>query len=407
SSHKSLQTRHGGCYRTVKRALQLVEQQGLIERCGRGYRIAPIVSGRGGTVVFIARGADPNQIMLMPPRGQAYLHALDREASRAGVRVDVSPYVFVGEGRMAPAVQWRNRNNTFVRERRILGFVVLATGTSLEPEELVRDLLPYQLPIAVIDESPSGHAPAVPGRARVLWISAVDSARAGERMGQHLLAAGHRRIAFICAHAHHDWSAPRLEGLQRVYRQAGIPDAVMTLRRESPQLSPSSRSALEAAVRSHLGDTVLRSMEELPGPLPSRVVVERFWGRMLSPVRGSLGWAAVESLPGARSVLTLAHQALSHDWITAWVGSSARTAVMLLEFLAVCGVAVPKDLSVVGFDDTPEAAAHRLTTYSFNPEATIAHAMRHVLDDSRRKRTGGGLRRIAIDGFVNVRGSCG
>lgn len=407
SSHKSLQAHYGSCYRTVKRALRLLEARELIERDGRGYRVSPIVSERGDTIVFITRGDDPNHVTLVPPRGHAYLHALDREASRAGVRVDVAPYWFVGPGRMAGTVDWRDRSNAFVRERRILGFVVWPTALALDPGSLIRELAPYGVPIAVIDESCAPRPPPVPGRADVLWIEAVNSRRAGERMGRHLLAAGHRRVAYICAHAAHDWSTPRLEGLSCVYAQADLPGAVTACRQVSPSLPQASRAALDAAVRGHLGDTLLRSSEKPPNPMPSRAVVERFWGRMLSPVQGSLGWAAVESLPVARSVLSLAHQALQRRDITAWVGSNALTATILLELLAVNGLAVPDDLSVAGFDDTVQASAHRLTTYSFNPEATIGYAVRHVLGAGRRGRARSGLERVVVDGFVNVRATVG
>jgi len=90
---------------------------------------------------------------------------------------------------------------------------------------------------------------------------------------------------------------------------------------------------------------------------------------------------------------------------TAVVGASDDLALACLSALRNAGRRVPQELSVVGFDDTPEAAASDLTSYNFDSQAAAQAMPNHIL------QPGPGMQRTAkpvdIRGFVNRRGSAG
>ncbi|HUV31998.1 MAG TPA: LacI family DNA-binding transcriptional regulator [Devosiaceae bacterium] len=69
------------------------------------------------------------------------------------------------------------------------------------------------------------------------------------------------------------------------------------------------------------------------------------------------------------------------------------------------GLAVPRDVSIIGFDDVPEAGnpAHDLTTYSQPAGAFVSAAIRII--DARNAEPAGRARRVEIPGELMVRGS--
>ena len=110
--------------------------------------------------------------------------------------------------------------------------------------------------------------------------------------------------------------------------------------------------------------------------------------------------------PDAR-MQALMSDAFSSREVTAWVAVTDALAIRALSWLAGKGVRPGRDLSVAGFDDSPDAFLHSLTSYNFNCEATV-HAMLAHLVGRRMTQSGKNKREIVeIEGFVTPRSSTG
>jgi DNA-binding LacI/PurR family transcriptional regulator len=57
--------------------------------------------------------------------------------------------------------------------------------------------------------------------------------------------------------------------------------------------------------------------------------------------------------------------------------------LLVLDFLRRRGLQVPRDLSLVGFDDTAEGARRDLTSYNFDFERFNHYVLRYLLEPAR------------------------
>ena len=97
--------------------------------------------------------------------------------------------------------------------------------------------------------------------------------------------------------------------------------------------------------------------------------------------------------------------ALSLRGVTAWVVENDQLAFVVLEVLRSRGVRVPERISVVGFDDEPDAFGVGLTTYNYNVSAYVDAMVDYILGGlSSRHLRGHGL--TEIPGYVVERSSC-
>jgi len=103
----------------------------------------------------------------------------------------------------------------------------------------------------------------------------------------------------------------------------------------------------------------------------------------------------------------LMEQALACPGVTAWAAGNDRSALIALAFLKERGVRVPDDLSVVSFDDLPQAYAAGLTSYNFNESAGVRAVFSHVLGVGPRVRGVPAHEPVEIEGFMSVRATSG
>ena len=170
----------------------------------------------------------------------------------------------------------------------------------------VNAALERRLPLVVCD---TPHLPGVP------FVS-IDDRGAARAAAQHLLDLGHRRLAVVSLRMRDD---------------------------------------------GHLG-----FVEEDRRCDPAyRVTAERLTGYEEAFATAGLGWDAVpiyEVHVNARTLAREAVPALLEHAPTAVLGMSDELALGVVDGARAAGVEVPRDLSVVGFDDAPPAAPRGLTT---------------------------------------------
>ncbi len=385
-SPKELAVSYGVCYRTLKRALdRLVEDRILMVRDRRYVRAGTTAGVSHGAVALVASGYANGEMRLLSHRTQQLIQALATACALSGMRLEVSPYDN-DSGRLAV------RSRTVLglgsqrrAQRTLLGCVVLPlTIPGAQVRTLCAEILDTGVPVAVLDETTDLSFDVALRDRRARLFRLATNRTACRTVAMHLASLGHRRVAFVSPIMRGSWPHDRCASLQSAFREAGFGEAVVTFAAPESPLPPLS------------GDAVLDS--------DTQVLIERT--RTVRSLRYQ-----VELITQREQVLPvlvpLMEQALADSSITAWVAVNDDIAIECINFLRSRGKRVPRDISVVGFDDNLEAFFRSLTSYNYNASAAANAMLSHVLSPTvslaRREIAGA----TEIEGFLDVRGSSG
>jgi DNA-binding LacI/PurR family transcriptional regulator len=203
---------------------------------------------------------------------------------------------------LLPGFPGEARDASAARNAMVDGFVIYSVS---EDDQLVLSTLERGLPVVVVDQP---HLEGVP------FVS-VDDTSAARAAAEHLLGLGHRRFGVVSF------------GLRRDGRQ-GLAD----LERQRSSRYPVSRARLGGYTAALEGAGIS-------------------WSNV--PVFECQGSSQSLGLEAARTLLALPERP------TAILATSDRLAVGVVKAANEAGISVPGDLSVVGFDDTLEAASSK------------------------------------------------
>ncbi len=393
-SSKHLLRTYGVSYPTVRKALEQLRGEGLVQPFGHGYRVRGLGSQAGrGTVVVLARGAhDLNRLSV---RAQELYRAAQGECARARTGIHLAFYDYNRAGRLTLPAEDR----AMLREPHrhgLLGFFLFERGFPAGSARVAARAAAHTgLPVAVLVET-GACAPGEFGRighlTREFSISCLSLC--GTVVARFLLGCGHQRIAYICPSHRTTWSQNRLAGIRRTFAEAGLGDGVVafTADHRAPVGTPAAQfDDAGAAVGRILGAAADR--QDRYGQLLARAL-PGLTQRISDAV-------SREALGG--DLRPLLEAAVAERSVSAWVGSNDDVAVQCLRFLGGRGIAVPGELSVVGFDDTLEAFIRDLTSYNHNMTAVVRAMLSHVLQPRARAATQVARQSTEVEGFVTVR----
>jgi hypothetical protein len=120
--------------------------------------------------------------------------------------------------------------------------------------------------------------------------------------------------------------------------------------------SPPCPSTIDASILREIQDSISQFFT-----MTNSAASKRFSGNIVPAL-----WLHLNNR--ARDLWLVPHfaRAVEDTTVSAWIGANDSTAAAALEFLDARGIRVPGDISVFGFDNTPEAFAMDLSTYNFN-----------------------------------------
>lgn len=380
---KELSVRYGVCYRTLKRALDSLVESGDIVPSRRTYRV-PAFSTAQHTNTVVLFGGPATSAQLEPSsRSLQFLRMLQQECARSAVRLTTQP--------IDESIAYLQKGSP------VLGSMVWASGMGREPlARVLESLVHRRVPVSVFDDV-GGFRPPGAAANRFKVFTVANSQEPGRRAGRYLLNLGHRTIAYVSPFHQDGWSRRRLQGLRQAFESTGLPDGVRSFVLEnSPYRAPLMGRivVVQRALESLLArDSLLRSQ-----PLGHSALVrtaETLHAQLISfrrrATRDRLG-----------SLLT---SAISDTGITAWVAANDRIAVDCIELLEEHGRQVPRDVSVMGFDDGMDALLNSLTSYNFNASAVMHAMLDYILAYGSRRRSTRAKRPVEVEGFVTERGT--
>ncbi len=395
-SCKELAATHGAAHVTVRRALDSLVCDRVLERFGRGYRVdrGPSPPSRA-TVVVIAFTADMHILSALSPRAQELWRQLQSQCVSRGLAVRVVDCESAVGSKRGHYLESQSVVELAAQEA-VVGFMVLTTGLSADWRARIRELLSqHAQPAAFVDENSSTRPPpAGKGRQRE-WCRTFCPSRemtAGESVGNHLRSLGHRRIACFTLSDDVAWCRQRREGLESSFARAGMTGAVVSV--ATPEVSDFEHR--ERHLRQH--------------PAYARFLdsTAAFFGGVTAVTEGMMDYFHnFHAVPYAWSKFLAQRlesgfeRARADQSITAWVATNDDVAFHALAYLNRLQVRVPHALSVVGFDDTVDAFGEGLTSYNFNMAGVVAAALDHILNRIRPIGASGS----EIPGFLSVRHS--
>jgi DNA-binding LacI/PurR family transcriptional regulator/DNA-binding transcriptional regulator YhcF (GntR family) len=380
---KTLRAQFGVTHRTLNAALSHLAVHGDVEPYRRTWRSRlPHTKTHGRAAVLLLTREDPSAgVALMTPRAQELFRAVESECGRAGIVLEVTR-----TGDLSAVSSFRKRHGTAA-----LG--CMAWVGDLRPAQL-RSFIPglsrHGLPVALLDETgdaatvlPNVSAP------NVRLFTLATSTSAGRALGRHLLAMGHRRVAFISPLQRTIWSRNRLIGLREVIQAPGAAGVVDDFSEDIDQRTLRSADR-NNRLRRALDSFVARR------PLQGAGMEARIDGGARD-LRRLLGVGRTQG-----ATWDLAARALRDGRATAWVAVRDAVAVECRRLLDEHGMRVPRDLALASFDDSLDAFFLQMTSYNYNCQAVTRAMLGALLDRGRNSAAKGS---VEIEGFITMRAS--
>jgi DNA-binding LacI/PurR family transcriptional regulator/DNA-binding transcriptional regulator YhcF (GntR family) len=431
-SAKELQARYAVCAVTLRKMLAALVRAGMLAQNGKLYRVplAPKKSRHRSVTVFSA-GNDKG-IDLQSHRVQKMVEALEYQCGRSDIgleHVGLDPSDTAMAGRV-PDLAAKSKSS--------IGYMVnLPWAVDRESEERIRDLAAHLAghgkPMAVLDNAGTFNLPIGKKVRGTMQVFRIAGRLAGRQVGRFLRGLGHRRIAYL-SHVHqNEWSRNRLAGLADVFAESGLAyevapivlDNVETYYARSSWLGslPPAEVAKIASIQSvpEQLEFIIRYLEK--GRWPSHWNKSRidFMQRELTllhelakkghdprlfvDVRDAL-LNNVAHQKNEVLFVALFERALAVRGCTAWVTANDGLAGNAMSFLRAKKVNVPKNISVVGFDNMPDRSDRGLTTYDFCISNIVHRMLWSILHHDARH---GGTQRgpTEVEGIIIERETAG
>jgi DNA-binding LacI/PurR family transcriptional regulator/DNA-binding transcriptional regulator YhcF (GntR family) len=355
---KELQTTYGVCAATLKKMLVSLSENDIIVPYKKTYRIPYVRKKRyQNTILFVSEGIGLGKISVHNERLAKIIDLLEYACSRTGVSVhfiEITATDIESSESIRRALQEREQ---------ILGTILnlpFLPEQKLNEAGLFRRLAALQKPLAILDSSGTFTLPSDYAANRDFRIFRIAGRCAGRQVGRFLLGLGHCRIAYVSLLHAHTWSMERLAGIADQFEFAGLPGGVVPFTAEAAAAPSTDAKTPMAAIRKNLS-------------MLDKISSRGFDPDMVFAMRDA-GSAVVARKRDVLLAEPYFVRALADHRITAWVGANDGTAFAALQFLGQHRRQVPRDISVIGFDNAPEAFETRLTTYDFGL-STMVHRM--------------------------------
>ncbi len=399
-SYRELAQHYGASYRQVRQAFALLAAQGVLERSRRRFVVPdlPASTQPYAELVLITGSDNIGQLQVVTPRAPEFWRALERECLQRKVRLTK-----IDQGRAIGKTRWpdgrRARLPEWDRSRTAIGYLVWTVDLGAEELERVVGLAATTgKPVVMVHEQPNIPLSVVRSLARrherVSAVHTAVSSQCGQEMGYYLRRLGHRSIAvFYPASLDPCWLA-RVEGLRAAYEAMGLPDAVH-------EYAPSAYRTTEELIQAMNASEITGALASFRKRLAKydQVLVDDFAEDFNLFTNELALWRLFLQTTMAPQF----RQAQAEKAATAWVGVSDLIAFGALSFLRKQARAVPRDISVAGFDDSIEAVGWDLTSYNFNMPALMSTAVSAVLGPHGGRQAGDKV--LDIRGNIMVRGS--
>jgi DNA-binding LacI/PurR family transcriptional regulator len=404
-SLRDLEKSYAVSYKTLRKAMESIAAEGVVAPYKKTY-LVPNLRKAHATLVFVSAADAPSRISFGGFPLTEFLSALRREGGKSMISVAVQ--AFHPDRRRA---DFASQLKALQEKYSVLGYVFWAALLQERKLDQALELLLEaresrgrpggEKPLAVVDPtldliSSRGFLPPPGGEG--LRVFTVAGLSAGRQVGQNLLKLGHRKIAYI-SYCHKElWSQLRCRGLLQAFQNAGFGDGLRKFVIE------------EADDRIHVlppPSDIGEYLKRAEGFLAASAEAGRKYhaAYALEQMQNAVG-NYVHQLKMADRVEPVLNAALEEPGITACVAANDRMALLVRDHLVRKGLRVPKDMSVIGFDDSKAAVDNDIASYSFAFAEIARKVLGYVLDPRQKFQAREGMT-VECEGQLIERGSSG
>jgi GntR family transcriptional regulator, arabinose operon transcriptional repressor len=342
-SSKELSHRFGVAHVTLQKALGKLVRIGRLQRYKKGYRIHSQfpVPGKKKIIAVLPFNLTASHVTTEPVFYEL-LHILETICIFNNLYLDflVSDAGGVVDNRSSASIHKHSDE--------ILGFIVFSQINEHCP--LFNVLNSSGKPVAILNsDNPNCRLP-FGGSSRFKVFTVGLSVNSGSKAAFFLKDHGHSRIAYLSIFHDFPWSQSRLKGISYIYDRLGHGYSVTPFCTPTPDF--------DALREKPDGWLTKKNKDEPIGYRSNRYTFQK-------PVE------------------KICRRALEHKEITAWIAANDYIALDAIDYLKKREIAVPEDISIIGFDDCFESLNYQLTTYNFNSPA-LMHAMYNFIADSQK-----------------------
>ncbi len=355
---KQLCSRHAVCPATLRRAVRLLKDEGLLHEDRRGYRIrVPLHKNANAVGLVVGTGlTDLWSCQDSTIWETDFFRTLEAECLRRSLDVvtlaqDRLPVSSLTHKRTAPE---------------LLGLIASRVSVPLQRLAKVHEALGKpEIPTAVFDLDISKWQPELQTLVPSLGVFAPSQRRAGKAVGRYLWQLGHTEVCYVCPYHENTWSHDRLVGVRQAFAEGGARQGAVTqVTREGVTVRLGNSEMVDSN-----GIGLIAQCSQLSRRLNLR-------SDACGALRGTA--AAIEETVRLREAMgPLVQQALQTN-ATAWVVGNDRAALTTLSLLQERGIDVPENVNVISFDDTVAAFHHNLSSYSFEIGTYALRALNFV-----------------------------
>jgi DNA-binding LacI/PurR family transcriptional regulator/DNA-binding FadR family transcriptional regulator len=392
---KLLAARYGACYATLRKALAALAADRRVEWQRNGFRAAQSANRTpAATLVLVTCMRNTAGLARYNSRSTEFWRTLESEC----LRLDLTLSIRHTDEALAAAPAHACATGA------VVGFTVLTTGWQQTELPALQGLLEHLgrsgRPVALMDDDGRLDIPALARSVArfpaIRFLTMGVDHTSGRIVGEYLLGLGHRRVACFSLVDTSIWCRNRAAGIEAAFRAAGVVDGVV--RCTMPQYQTLEQIELDLArqPRFRALEQQVRRFHASAG-VPGRALGDYFF----DPHVHFYLWLRFMQA----QMRDLMDRTLADRSITAWAAVTDMVAFIALEHLHERRVAVPTDLSVVGFDDLPEAFGSGVSSYNFNVPATVQAMLRHLLRGRGRGREGPAV--LEVPGRVMARSTSG
>jgi DNA-binding LacI/PurR family transcriptional regulator/DNA-binding transcriptional regulator YhcF (GntR family) len=403
-----LQARWHVDYRTVRKALTSLAQQRILSRIGARYSV-PHISGSHGSVEVMYVCENPSN-----PASIEMLQLSERQTQKAGVRS------IQFEQNFSSPLRSVNLNKFLARET-LAGVIIDYWGLGFPEREanflsLMSMLYRSKKRISIIDHVDNLNLREPQKSSTRVRSFTIAASLAGESIGRHLLAAGHRHAAFLTTFSDWEWSQRRLAGLKHAFESVGFPSESITTfetaplpdiiplvcamgrltaaeirRLYSPQMIESKFRLLldyTAGVADSL-ELKQNEINEVRRQIKAVIALNKIAGSALSDSTRLQIMDDIGARHYRRYLYPMFERALAASSITAWVCATDSIATQAQAFCAERSVDVPGRISLAAFDNSSLSTTHGLTSYDFDVQSLFHQALMFATGRPERMRPPG------------------
>lgn len=232
------------------------------------------------------------------------------------------------------------------------------------------DIAERKKPMVIVDDAGMGDCivpQSIKNKAVALFtINETDTA--GRRVGQILMEQGHKNIAFISTFHDYLWSVNRYKGLCKALCFANGTPEIRIFKKSKHNAYNLTLLSKKPIEKPYLVPSLAQMMGQYSDLTPFEI---KSFSKQLNEDFTS----EFSRIRMGRALFPIFEEVLADRSITAWVGVDDRIALWALEYLKNKGIKVPRQISVIGFEDTADAFLTGLTSYNYDVQSVTRKAI--------------------------------